>query len=179
MQLSACPEFACLARQFLPGCTHLPKCECMCSCCRRQRRLAKLVQIEPNFFGVILLTWDPATGWFAVRLIHMVIRLYLLFCRAAGTGFSSWGSVSALTSLTLTGCSGLTDSGLAALAAALGPQLHELALPGCRGLTDEGVGALEVATNLRTLNLSSNRGLSGRYVPCVLVGSLCLHNIGA
>ena len=79
-----------------------------------------------------------------------------------GHGFSSWQGLSALTSLTLTGCSGLTDAGLAALAAAVGGRLQQLGLPGCRGLSDEGVGALAVATNLRSLNLSSNRGLTGR-----------------
>jgi hypothetical protein len=91
-------------------------------------------------------------------------------CAPAGSSLGSWGCAAAsLTSLTLTGCSNLTDGGLAALAAALGPQLQELGLPGCRGVTDAGLGALRVATNLRTLNLASNRGLTGRCVWTVCV----------
>lgn len=50
------------------------------------------------------------------------------------------------------------------MAAAVGQQLQELGLPGCRGVGDEGVAALAAMTNLRKLNLSSNRELSGRYV---------------
>lgn len=96
----------------------------------------------------------------------------------AGRGFSSWGCVSSsLTSLTLTGCSKLTDEGLAALAAVLGPQLQDLGLPGCRGVTDAGVGALQVATNLRTLNLASNKGLSGRCVVLCLWSSIAYFSV--
>lgn len=62
---------------------------------------------------------------------------------------------------------------MTAVAAALGPQLQELGLPGCRGVADAGVGALQVATNLRTLNLASNRGLTGRCV-CFYVSGVAL-----
>jgi hypothetical protein len=87
----------------------------------------------------------------------------LLACHSfTGSGFSSWSGLSSLTHLSLTGCSGLTDSGLAAVAGSLGGQLQELQLPGCRGVSDEGVAKLAVMTGLRTLNLSSNRALSGR-----------------
>jgi hypothetical protein len=94
------------------------------------------------------------------------VRLCLLHCVLPGSGFSSWSGLSSLTHLSLTGCSGLTDTGLVAVAGSLGGQLQELHLPGCRAVSDEGVAALAVMTGLRTLNLSSNRALSGRWVWC-------------
>lgn len=81
-----------------------------------------------------------------------------------GVGFSSWSALSALTCVRLTGCSGLCDAGLSALAVALAGVLRELQLPGCRGVSDVGVAALSVVTGLRALNLSSNRALTGRCV---------------
>lgn len=79
-----------------------------------------------------------------------------------GVGFSCWSALSALTCVRLTGCSGLCDAGLSALAVALAGVLRELQLPGCRGVSDAGVAALSVLTGLRALNLSSNRALTGR-----------------
>lgn len=94
--------------------------------------------------------------------VAIIIALVLL----AGSGFGAWTGLSHLTCLRLTGCSGLTDAGLQALAASssIRHSLRELQLPGCRGVGDEGVAAVSAVTGLRVLNLSSNRGLSGRCV---------------
>ncbi|WIA29665.1 hypothetical protein OEZ86_012149 [Tetradesmus obliquus] len=96
--------------------------------------------------------------------------LSIISCQGfSGSGFSTWGGLQELTRLNLSGCGGVCDAGVAALAREC-KGLRELLLAGCRAAGDEGVRELRALRRLRRLNLTSNKNITHRSLAALLPG---------
>ncbi|WIA09588.1 hypothetical protein OEZ85_008980 [Tetradesmus obliquus] len=96
--------------------------------------------------------------------------LSIISCQGfSGSGFSTWGGLQELTRLNLSGCGGVCDAGVAALAREC-KGLRELLLAGCRAVGDEGVRELRALRRLRRLNLTSNKNITHRSLAALLPG---------
>jgi hypothetical protein len=135
----------------------------------QQMRLAHMQQLQ--HLTVSFSTWVDDQVLSGLSGLSRLRSLSVISCQKfSGLGFGSWGLMRGLTRLNLSGCGGVCDEGVAALAKECSG-LRELVLAGCRAVTDEGVAELQQLRWLRQLNLTSNRHITHRWVRWMQRGS--------
>jgi hypothetical protein len=123
-------------------------------------RLAHMQQLQ--HLTISFSTWVDDSVLTGLSGLTNLSSLSIISChKFSGVGFSSWGSMRDLTRLNLSGCGGVSDAGLAALARECGG-LRELVLAGCKAVTDAGVVELVQLRWMRQLNVTSNRSITYR-----------------
>jgi hypothetical protein len=128
---------------------------------QQPQRLAHMQQLQ--HLTISFSTWVDDAVLSGFSGLSSLRSLRIISCQMfGGSGFGSWGSAQNVTRLNLSGCGGVCDAGLAAIAQQFGG-LRELVLAGCRAVTDEGVAALVQLRCLRQLNLTSNRTITYRW----------------
>jgi hypothetical protein len=126
----------------------------------QQQRLAHMQQLQ--HLTISFSTWVDDAALAGFNGLSSLRSLSIISCQKfSGVGFGGWGFAQNLTRLNLSGCGGVCDAGVQAIAQQFGG-LRELVLAGCRAVTDEGVAALVQLRWLRQLNLTSNRNITYR-----------------
>jgi hypothetical protein len=133
-------------------------------CCQLQQQLPRLAHMQQlQHLTISFSTWVDDSVLTGLSGLTNLRSLSIVSCHNfSGVGFSSWGSMQGLTRLNLSGCGGVSDAGLAALATECGG-LRELVLAGCKAVTDAGVAELAQLRWLRQLNMTSNRSITHRW----------------